>query len=87
MAIAYTDAEIQGMMAESKHAPSGTDRCVRLHPKRGHRERQVDLSSPSGTEYRLILRENRMNAFNFSVILAVRRLRSNVQGRHDRHSS
>jgi len=46
--------------------------------KRGHREKDFDLSGADGSEFRVIFRQNRMNPLDFSVILAVRVPESNV---------
>ena len=42
-----------------------------MRPKRGHEEQHIDLVGEAGSEFRLILRRNRINRLDFSIILAV----------------
>ena len=57
--------------------------CVRLEQpgssetQARHQERDLTLSGDAGSEFRLILRQNEVNPFDFSIILAVRVPRSN----------
>lgn len=69
MAVILTDAEISTLTAEVKHLPG--DYRVRLQPrpKRGHRERELDLTGENGNGFRVILRESLFNPLDFSVIL------------------
>ena len=42
-----------------------------MKAKRGHEEQHLDLTGEAGTRFRLILRQNRINGLDFSIILAV----------------
>ena len=74
------------MMAEPKQAPPGAHRPIPLTSKRAHKEGKVILLGDSGANYNLILRQNKKNACDFSVILAVRRGGSNQHFRIRRHN-
>lgn len=51
--------------------PADWRRRVRLKPKHGHDEQQVDLTGDAGNEFRLILRQSQKNPLGFSIILVV----------------
>jgi hypothetical protein len=69
MAVSLTDAEIAALIAEVKPLPDDYRQRIQTRPKRGHRERELDVSGVSGSEFRLILRESSLNPLDFSVIL------------------
>lgn len=69
MAVNLTDAEIAALIAEAKPLPDDYRQRIQTRPKRGHRERELDVSGVSGSEFRLILRESSLNPLDFSVIL------------------
>jgi len=50
---------------------------MRLRPKRGHSEREIDIVGSEGSEFRLIFRQSLFNTLDFSVILAYEMPRSN----------
>ncbi len=77
MAGTYSDAEITELLQERKPLPADWRNRVRLRPKRGHEERDMEFTGSAGSEFRLILRQNRVNALDFSIILAVRIPQSN----------
>ena len=77
MAVAYLDQEIESLVQEHKPAPADWRNRTRLRPKRGHEEQHLDLTGDAGSEFRLILRQNKINPLDFSVILGVRVPRSN----------
>ncbi len=70
MGVKLTDAEIAALIAETKPLPDDYRERVRTKPKRGHRERELDLVGAQGSEFRVILRESSYNPLDFSVILA-----------------
>ena len=72
MAGTYSDQEIAALLQERKPLPADWHNQIRLRPKRGHEERDLELSGDGGGEFRLILRQNRINPLDFSIILAVR---------------
>ena len=71
MAAAYSDSEIAAFIREPKSLPDDWSTRTTLRPKRGHNERHLDVVGESGTEFRLILRQNTINRLDFSIILAV----------------
>lgn len=70
MAVTLTDAEISALTAELKRLPSDYRVRIQPRPKRGHRERELDILGANGGSFRLILRESLFNPLDFSVILA-----------------
>ena len=71
MTVIYTDAEIADLMAEQKLLPVGWHTLLRPHTKRGHIERNLEITGQAGNEFRVIVRESRFNPLDFSVILGV----------------
>ena len=72
MPITYSDQEITSLVQERKPLPADWHARTRLKPKRGHRERHLDLTGDAESEFRLIFRRSCINPFDFSIILAVR---------------
>ena len=68
----FTDAEIARMIAERKPLPDNYRSRVQLRDKRGHKERELDV-----TQFRLILRQSVFNEMDFSIILALNPADSN----------
>ena len=77
MPVTYSDQAVERLLRERKRVPFDWSSRFRLRPKRGHQERDLTLSGDAGSEFRLILRQNEVNPFDFSIILAVRVPRSN----------
>lgn len=77
MAGTYSDNEITALVQERKPLPVDWRTRIRLRPKRGHKERDLELTGDAGSEFRLILRQNEINPLDFSAILAVRVPQSN----------
>ena len=77
MAKTYSDSEIEAFIAERKPLPPKWLDQLRLRPKRGHEERELDITSDAGNEFRIILRRSIVNFLDFSIILAVRVPQSN----------
>ena len=70
MPVILTDSEIAALIAETKLLPTDYLQKVQTKPKRGHRERELELVATSGNTFRVILRESSFNPIDFSVILA-----------------
>ena len=70
MAVNISDAEIAALIAEAKPLPDDYQKRVKTNPKRGHRERELDIQGGNGSSFRLILRQSLFNPLDFSVILA-----------------
>ena len=86
MTVTYSDDEIARLLAERKPLPSGWRERTRLRSKRGHEERELDITGAEGGEFRLILRQSSINRLNFSVILGVKKPQSNQVFRLRRHN-
>ena len=86
MAVTYTDGEIALLLQERKPLPPDWQRRIHLRPKRGHNEQQLQLTGDQGSEFHLILRQNKINPLDFSIILAVRVPQSNKLFRLRRHN-
>jgi hypothetical protein len=67
----FTDAEIQAMLSEQKSSSEPFSSLQSLKAKRAHKEGQIDLDGSTGTKYRIILRQNSLDLFDFSAILGV----------------
>ena len=77
MSRTYSDQEIKSLMEERKSLPVDWRDRIRLRPKRGHEEQHLELTGDAASEFRLILRQNKINPLDFSIILAVRVPQSN----------
>ena len=71
MSAKFSDAEIARMIAERKTIAGQLPLARATRDKRGHKERELDLTAPRGTQYRLILRQSDFNAMDFSIILTL----------------
>jgi hypothetical protein len=65
-----TDAEIAALISEPKQLESDFRSKLQLRPKQGHKERELDITGATGSEFRLILRQSLFNILDFSAILA-----------------
>lgn len=72
MAVRLTDEEIATLVAERKDLPGDFQARFQTRPKRGHRERDLDITGQGDIQFRVILRQSLSNALDFSVILAYR---------------
>jgi hypothetical protein len=66
------DLKIDLLLTMPKTLPEDYRERLLARPKRGHSERELDISSADGTEFRIIIRQSMFNALDFSVILAFR---------------
>lgn len=71
MSVTYTDNEIERLTQERKPLPVDWRNRVRLKPRRGHDEREIDLTGDANSKFRLILRRSHIDRLDFSVILMV----------------
>lgn len=86
MAVHLTDAEIEGLLAERKPLSPDYGSRIKLKPKEGHKERELDVTGAKGSLFRLILRQSNANVLDFSVILAYRPPRTNQFSRLRRYN-
>jgi hypothetical protein len=89
-----SDDDIAKLVSERKVLPPDWRQRIQVKPKRGHKEQELDLTGADGSEFRVILRQNNANPFDFSVILGHRVPKSNVvfrlrryNGKHSEHSN
>ena len=72
MASTLTDTEIMDLLEEEKPLPERYR--DRLQPKRKsayqHEERELEVATPSGHSFRIIIRRNSQNILDFSIILS-----------------
>ena len=67
----FSDQEISDLLQEPKPLASDWRQKTILRPKRGHKEKDLDFEGSSGSNFKLILRQNNVNVMDFSIILAV----------------
>lgn len=72
MAAKYSDKDIANLLLEGKPLGAEWRAQIQLRPKRGHKEREIEVTGSHGNVFRIILRENVFNSLDFSVILAYR---------------
>jgi hypothetical protein len=65
-----TDEDIAKLIAERKQLPASYTSKLGLREKRGHKERELDITGDNGSTFRLILRQSSLNILDFSAILA-----------------
>ncbi len=73
-------------MSEKKILPTDYRNKIQGRPKRGHKEREMDLKGESGSDFRLIVRQSILNPLDFSVILAHRAPQTNILFRLRRYN-
>lgn len=71
MARVLTDNEIAELIDDPKPLPQNWQARLQLRPKRGlqYEERQLDVTSTIGRNYRFVARRNRQNPLDFSIML------------------
>jgi len=73
-----SDHDIERLVKEKKLLSADYQRKIQVRPKRGHKERELDIKGEDGNDFRLILRQSLFNPLDFSVILVYRPPQSNV---------
>lgn len=86
MPVRLTEEQIARLLRERKPLPANFGSRVQLRPKRGHRERELDINGEDGGQFRLIFRQSEFNVLDFSVILAYRLPNSTEVFRLRRHN-
>jgi hypothetical protein len=86
LALILTDAQIQGLILENKPLPDNYRDRIAPKPKRGHKERELDIVGVNGSEFRLIMRQSDLNPLDFSVILAYQLPKTSHQFRLRRYN-
>lgn len=86
MSLFLTDPQIQTLLAEVKPLPANWRSRMKLKPKRGHKERELDIEGADGSMFRIILRHADLNPLDFSVILGLLVSQTNEIFRLRRHN-
>jgi len=81
-----SDQDIERLVKEKKWLPADYQGKIQARPKRGHKERELDINGEEGNEYRLILRQSLFNPLAFSIILVYRPPQSNILFRLRRYN-
>lgn len=65
------DDEIQSLLNESKVLPDNWQSQIQLRDKNNfqHQERSIEIKGSNNNSFRLIIRKNKINIFDFSIIL------------------
>ncbi len=71
MRVVIPESEIASFMEERKIISGPWNSQMHLNPKRGHFERQLNVTGENNNRFILILRRSMNNEFDFSVIVAV----------------
>ena len=94
MPLCLSDEDIQRLLEERKPLPKNYVQRLMLKPKRGHKEREMQVKGTSGSDFRVIVRQNDLNPLDFSVILAYQAPNSNqffrlrrYNGKHGEHTN
>lgn len=76
-----TDQEIADLIAEPKVVPKILFSKLELRDKTHfqHREKEIDIEGEKGNLFRLIIRQNKQNILDFSIILTLREKDSNIE--------
>ncbi len=86
MSAMLSDQDVALLLRERKVLPADYQKKIQVHPKRGHKERELDLKGSDGSDFRLILRQSLFNPLDFSIILGYRPANSNQLFRLQRYN-
>lgn len=86
MPVKYSDQEIGRLIQERKKLPGNYRSLIGLRRKRGHKERELDLTGIEGNQFRLTLRQSNFNPLDFSIILALNPFETNLLFRLRRYN-
>ena len=70
MTVRLSDQDISDLINESKPLPETYQDLLKLKPRRGHKNADLDIDGVDGSKFRIILRQSDEDQFDFSVILA-----------------
>lgn len=73
-----TDTEISALISEKKPLPENYQAMLQTRPKRGHSEKEIEISGTDGSIFTILLRQNIINPLDFSAILAYNIPKTNV---------
>lgn len=86
MDIKLTDEEIQTLIDEPKVLPENYLDRLKLKSKHGHKEASLSIIGEKGSEFRIILRQSSLDAFDFSAILGYQIPKTNILFRLRRYN-
>ena len=69
-----TDPMIDSLVTEKKELPTDYHSKIQVRPKRGHKERELDLKGEGGNDFHIILRQSIFKPLDFSIIMAIRKI-------------
>ena len=70
--IQLSDAEIAALIREPKNTPTNLFPLTKLIERDKHRRREYGVTSPSGNEFMIAVRQSTIDVLNFSAILGYR---------------
>ncbi len=68
--IVLNDKEISELVQERKEFPTDYEGLFQTRDKKGHKEQELTLPRSDGSQFKVILRQNRINPLDFSLILS-----------------
>lgn len=77
MDVILSDEEIERLLKEKKLLPEDYRQKIKVRPKRGHKESDLDIKGADNSDFRVILRQSFFNPMDFSIILSYRPPHSN----------
>jgi hypothetical protein len=86
MATFFTNQDIDGLINERKTLPDDYQNQLKLRHKRGHDEREIELTGSNGSRFLLVMRLSQTNILDFSVILAYQVPNTNTSFRLRRYN-
>lgn len=86
MAMIFNDNEILQLIQEQKPFPKEYRSLFQMKEKKGHREQELTIKRNDGSLFKVILRLNRINVLDFSVILGYTPSKSNLLFRLKRYN-
>lgn len=86
MGILLNDNDILELIREEKTFPKEYYSLFQMKEKKGHREQELTLSRKDGSLFKIILRQNRIDVLDFSVILGYMPPKSNLMFRLRRYN-
>lgn len=77
MVVRLSDADIDRLLHEEKPLHADFQTKIKTKPKRGHKEKEIDLTGTERNQFRVLLRQSMVNPLDFSIILAYLPINSN----------
>lgn len=67
--IILNNVEISNLIQERKEFPPNYEILFQTKDKKGHKEQEITLPRSDGSQFKVIVRQNRINLLDFSLIL------------------